>query len=121
MPAKRTQAFTVTGSTNSQVLDTGIESTVAENIHLLGVYVSVSAYQGNELVGWISQTRYLQIEDYIIRTHTASGTDQYPVTTARDYIEVDVQLDIGQKFQIGINSGGTASDLYGAYLFMVTN
>ena len=117
--SNRTQSFSVTGSTNSTVLDTGISSTNEETLFLKGVYISVSALQGNTVEGWISQTRHVQILDYPLRTHVASGTNQYPDTNGVHYLPIERELQVGETFQIGINSGGTATNIFGAYEFEV--
>ena len=119
--SRRTQKYSVTGATNALTLDGGIQSTEDEKIKLIGVYISASALVGNTIEGWISQTRHVEIIDYVLRTHTASGTNQYPDTNGMHYIPVERDLEVGLAFKIGVNAGGTGSNIFGAYEFEVLN
>jgi|TARA_Y100000310_G_C20573484_1_gene759259 hypothetical protein len=117
--SKRTQALTAAGSANGTVLDGGITSTEDEKIHLLGVYVSVDQLAGNTIEGWIGQTRHVEIYDYNLRSHAASGSNQYPDVTATHYLPIDRPLEVGKTFKLGMKCGGTATDIFGAYEFEV--
>ena len=115
----RTQALTAAGSANATVLDGGIASTEDEKIRLLGVHVSVDQLAGNTIEGWIGQTRHVEIYDYNVRTHAASGTNQYPDTRAANYLPINRDLEVGKSFKLGIKCGATATDVFGAYEFEV--
>lgn len=113
--ARRWQKITVTGSANGLVLDDGLESTEQERVRVIAVHVAVSAAQGNSVEGYIRQTRELQVDDRILDVSTASGSDAYPSTTKLRKLMLDRELAIGERLQVGVRSGGTATNLYGAY------
>jgi len=115
----RTQSLTAVGVANSTVLDGGITSTAQEKIRVVGFYITSDEQAGNIIEGWISQTRFQQIYDYNIDTIEASGTNQYLSVSKVGYLKVDKELREGETFQVGVNCGGTATDIFGAYEFEV--
>lgn len=117
----RYQSFDVTGVSNTLTLDAGLTSTEQEQIRLVGVYLSVDEIVHNDVEGWISQTRHLQIDDAVLDTDEADGTPSYRSTTKVNYLEIGRDLSPGETFQIGIRCGGTATDVAGAYKFEITN
>lgn len=117
--ARRFQKFVVTGATNSLVLDDGLESTEQERIHVMAVHVSVSDQVGNSLEGYVRQTREIEIDDRVLDTIKADGTNAYKSTDKLRTLMLDRPLAIGERLQVGIRSGGTATNLYGAYEYEI--
>mgnify|MGYP003140377637 CR=1 FL=1 len=95
--------------------DTGIQSTAEERKFLHGMFVSVSAYAGNQLEGHIGQTQHVGVYDYAVRSHAASGTNQYPATNPINYIAIGRELAVGEVFKAGLECGGTNTNLFGSY------
>lgn len=113
--ARRWQKITVTGSANSLVLDDGLESTEQERVKVVAVHVAVSAAVGNSVEGYIRQTREVEVDDRVLDVQAASGTNSYPSTTKLRTLMLDRDLAVGERLQMGVRSGGTASNLFGAY------
>lgn len=117
--ARRYQAIDVTGSVNSLVLDVGIESTEQERIRIVAVHAAVSVVVGNKVEGYVRQKQEIEIMDWIMDTSEAAGTDQYKSTSKMRSIMMDRELAVGERLQVGIRSGGTASNLVGCYEYEV--
>lgn len=115
----RYQAFEVTGVANSLVLDSGLTSTVSQPLRVLGVVMATDERAGNDAEGWISQTRHLKIDDAVIDTTAASGTNQYQSISKINQWDIGRDLAAGEVFQLGIRCGGTATDLDGCYVYEV--
>jgi hypothetical protein len=112
--------FAVTGVINTTVYDGGIESTESEKITVNAILISVSAYQGNLIEGWIEREKIVDVSDYLLNTHQAAGAaNAYKSTVKMLRIPVDAALDIGKIFKIAVNSGATASDIFGAYEYTI--
>lgn len=92
----------VTGSPNTLVLGTGLVSTEVEPKVIKGLYITVSARNGNMIEAWIERERTLQILDTIF----SLSSDSF-----RLYIPVDVDLPIGRRFAVGVRSGATATNI----------
>jgi hypothetical protein len=110
--------FDVTGVANDEVLDDGIESIETEDRHLKYVLVNVSVQNGNKIVCYLDQDRWIEIPDYLIDTRESTGsTNTQKSTVKMNRIEVDKLLPLGEKFKIGVISGGTLSSVSGAYVY----
>lgn len=117
--ARRFQKIIVTGNANSLVLDDGLESTEQERVRVVAVHVAVSAQQGNSVEGYVRQTREIEVDDRILDVSGSSGTNSYPSTNKLRTLTMDRELAIGERLQMGVRSGGTATNLYGAYEYEV--
>lgn len=117
----RYKKFSVTGVTNTETLDTtGIQSTVAEPKHLKGLLVNVDDVVGNDVVGIIGQVAHLEIPDYLLDSEdTTGGANTVRSNHKFQFIELGLDMVVGEVFQIGITCGGTASNLRGAYVYEI--
>jgi hypothetical protein len=112
--------FGVTGVINTTVLDGGIESTEAEKITVVALLISVSAYQGNLIEGWLEREKVVDIPDYCLNTHEAAGAaNAYKSTVKMLRIPIDLLLDIGKTFKVAVNSGATANNIFGSYEYTI--
>lgn len=110
------KAFFVDGQNNETVLDAGLMSTVEAPVRVRAVIINVLAHEGNVIEGWIGTRRVLEIYDFCLDTQEATATDLGPFSTVKiGRLPVDLEIPKGMAFKIGINSGGTSSDIYGAY------
>lgn len=118
MAETRTQRFSVTGVANVTTLDTGLTSNTDEKYHLQGIYLRVSGWVDNIIIGMFMTTKILDIPDYLVHTDesTASGNTQKSVTLDR-YFDINLDIPVGQTFKIGIQCGGTAKNLTGSYVY----
>lgn len=114
------QEFSVTGSANTTVWDDGISSTEAEKKKLVSIIISVSDYKGN-LVRVIKEREDIaKIYDYVLNTHAnTGGTSTLYSTHKLIEIPVDIEIPVGQTIQIGIQSGATATNIFGAYKYEI--
>jgi hypothetical protein len=120
MPVTYYKHFGVTGVINTTVYDGGIESTEAEKITVKALLISISAYQGNLVEGWLEREKIVDIPDYCLNTHEAAGAaNAYKSTVKMLRIPVELALDIGKIFKVAINSGGTANNIFGAYEYEI--
>jgi hypothetical protein len=112
--------FGVTGVINTTVLDGGIESTESEKVTIKAILISVSAYQGNLIEGWVEREKIVDLPDYLLNTHEAAGAaNAYKSTVKMLRIPVDIVLDIGKIFKIGVNSGAIANNIFGSYEYEI--
>lgn len=118
---KRYKSFTVTGVTNTTTWDAGIRSTEAEPKRILGVMVSTSRHIGNHVKGEVEREEVVDLLDYNLDTTEQLGTANVMRSTTKiGYIEIGVALLVGEEFRLGIACGGTASNLYGSYVYEIT-
>ena len=118
---KRTQGFAVTGENTKLKLDTGLESTTDRPKKILGVYITVSQWQGNTIEGYLETDRVVEINDRVIDTYyTPGAANAYCSTRKLNYIPIDFDLPVGKRFQIGVRSGATKNDIEGAYEYEIT-
>ena len=113
------KGFTITGVINSTVYDDGIGSTETEARKLVEVLVCVSAQAGNALQAFIGNERVIEdLSDYHLDTpeSTASTNTQKATSKIRRLI-IDKDLPTSDKFKLAIQSGGTATDVYGVYVY----
>jgi len=112
--------FAVTGVINTTTFDAGIESTEAEKKTIKAILISVSAYVNNVVEAWLERERIVEISDYVLNTHEAAGAaNAYKSTVKMLRIPIEVALDVGKIFKVAVKSGGTASDIYGAYEYTI--
>ncbi|MEM1558217.1 MAG: hypothetical protein QXG12_06465 [Thermoproteota archaeon] len=100
----------VTGAPNTLVLGTGLVSTEVEPKIIKGLYIIVSARNGNMVEAWIERERILQILDTIFNL----ASDAF-----RLYIPVDVDLPIGRRFVVGVRSGASATNIDVTYEYEI--
>lgn len=117
--AMRYRKIVVAGAADSQVLDSGLQSTQQEQRTLLALHLAVSAYQDNIVEAFILQTQHLEIPDYLIDTWAAVGSGAPYATARMTRWPIELELGIGEIFQVGIRCGGTASNLRGAYEYTI--
>jgi len=112
--------FSVDGTANAVTWDTGIESTEAEKKRIVAVLISVSGYQNNVLRGAIEREDILKIRDYVLDTYGSTGsTNTQYATTKINRIPIGHDLAVGRTFKIGIECGGTATNIRGAYEYEI--
>jgi len=110
------KGFNQAGTINTTELDDGLQSTAKSPKRIRAVLINVSAYEGNVLEGWIGNERVLEIYDNVLDTIEDLGAANFPYSTSKlGRIPIEIDVEIGQKFQIEIRCGGTASDIVGAY------
>jgi hypothetical protein len=120
------QHFNVPYTTADLVLDTGLASTEKEPKTLHSILVQVDGYNGAYVEGWIKQRKLVDIQDSLIDTTEVQAefdSDGVPANAKSamriNEIPVEIELGVGEIFQIGIrNVGGTVS-LAGSYVFEV--
>ena len=114
------QKFSVSGEANKVVYDDGLESSKENPKRLLSVLIQVSAYQGNDVQGWWEREKVFELPDYLIDTVEREG-DAYQNKSFNRLNEIGVGYDIpvGSSFTVAISSGGTESDIRGAYRYEI--
>lgn len=112
--------FTVTGVNNSTVLDDGLTSSQEAPKRLKSVMINVAAREGNKIQGWLEREKVFELPDTLIDTAELTGADTFPLSyNALNEIPVGVDMPVGTTFKVGIESGGTKSDLTGAYRYEI--
>lgn len=119
MPEKLYQAYAVTGSANTTVYDSGITSTETEKKRVLSVLINVSNYAGNLVQGWLEREKKVDVYDYVLNTDNATGTNAYRSTSKIIEIPLELDVPVGQTFKMAIKSGGTATNIQGAYKYEI--
>lgn len=110
------KAFNVDGTINITELDGGLMSTVEVPTRIRAVLINTSATEGNIIEGWIGTKRVLEIYDYNLDTQEESAADTPPFSSQKiGRLPVEIDVPAGQSFKIGVNCGGVASNLFGAY------
>lgn len=117
--ATRYRKIVVTGVADDQVLDMGLQSTQQEQRTLVALHLAVSAHADNVVEGFILQTQHVEIPDYLIDTWDAAGSGAPYSTTKLRRVEINLDLAVGEIFQVGLRCGGTVSSLRGAYEYMI--
>ncbi len=116
------KGFNVNGTINVTELDAGLVSLVEEKKRVRAVLISSSAWEGNIIEGWIGTNRILEIYDYCLDTQELAGADTPPLSALKTIrIPIDEEIPAGQIFKIGINCGGTASNIFGAYEYEIVS
>lgn len=118
------QSFKLTGVLADTVLDTGLASTEKEPKTLHSILVQVSEYDGAFVEGWIKTKRLVDIPDSLIDTIEAQPEASFDGVPANaksanriNEIPVEIELGVGEIFQIGIRNVGGTVDLVGLYVF----
>jgi len=110
--------FKVSGSANSTVWDTGISGTETEKKRIISIIITVSDYKGNLIKGTVERVEVLKIYDYNLDTFATSGSTNTVRSTDKIIeIPLDIELDQGETFKVGIECGSNATDIYGAYKY----
>ena len=117
--ATRYRKITVAGVADDLVLDMGLQSTQQEMRTLVAVHLAVNAHQDNVAEGYILQTQHLEIPDYLLDTWDAAGSGSPYSTSKLRRVEINLELAVGEIFQVGLRCGGTATNLRGAYEYMI--
>jgi hypothetical protein len=115
------QKFAVTGIANKTILDAGIQSTEKVKKTLISVLIQTSAYNGNTVEGWIQQLKVTEVAESLLDTVERESDEKMNKSANRiNEIPVAAPLEIGQLYQIGINSGATPSDISGSYVYEIS-
>lgn len=110
------KAFNVTGVINITTLDGGLVSLTEEPKRVRAVLINSSAFEGNIIECWIGTNRVMECYDYLFDTQEETAGATAPLSQNKiSRLPIEMDIPPGQIFKIGINCGGTASDLYGAY------
>ena len=117
--ATRYRKIVVAGVADSQVLDMGLQSTQQEQRTLIALHLAVSAHEDNIVEAYILQTQHVEIPDYLLDTWDAAGSGQPYSTSKLRRVEIGLELQVGEIFQVGIRCGGTATNLRGIYEYMI--
>lgn len=115
------QAFAVTGSASVSVLDsTGLVSTKEEPKTLVSIIPNVSDYKDNILVGWVEREKRVEIYDKVLGTEADNGDTNTPYSTGKMLeIPVNFEIPVGQDFKVGMDCGANATNLHGAYKYLI--
>ena len=117
--AMRYQRIAVNGAVNSLVLDDGIESTEQEHIRIHRIILAVNQAQDNVVEGYVRQKQEVELADQILPEYDGTATSAPTTTNRMTSLEMMRELAIGERFQIGIRSGGTATNIRGGYEYEV--
>lgn len=120
MGTRRT-AYTAAGSANSTVHSSTFQSTEAQPKTVVSVEVATSGLQGNFVEIWIDQDKYQDIYDYNLRTYSVATADSSTNANPITRLEVGKELQVGQQLTVAINSGGTATNIFGAIVWTDRN
>lgn len=110
------KSYAVAGVINVTTLDAGLVSETDEPKRIEAILINLSAYEGNTVEGWIGNKRVLEIREEVFDTEEDLGAANFPYSTNKiGRLPIELDIPPGQIFKIGINCGGTASDIRGAY------
>lgn len=109
------KGFSVTAVANDTTLDSGLVSEVGKPVHVRAVIINVSVHVGNVLECWIGTKRVTELYDYSIDTQELSAGNDQLSGTKIVRLEIDLDVQPGQVFKIGLNCGATGATLTGAY------
>lgn len=98
----------VSGVANQEVGGTGITSTQEEPKRIIGVYVIVSARAGNIVKLAVEREDIAEIHDDFLPTNT-----DFP----KPFIELDLELPVGETLKPFIKSGATATNITVIYVY----
>lgn len=114
------KAFRVTGAVNQIVWDDGLTSTEAEPKHLRGVYLTTSDWFGNLVKASIEREEVMSIYDFNIDSYNYLSTGNGARSTNKPYyFELNIDIPLGRTFRIGLQCGGTATTIYGVYVYEI--
>ena len=117
--AMRYQRIAVDGAVNSLVLDDGIESTEQEKIRIHRIILAVNVAQDNVVEGYVRQKQEIELADQVLVEYDGTASSEPATTNRMTSLEMMRELAVGERFQVGIRSGGTASSLRGGYEYEV--
>ena len=110
------KAFTVIGQINVTVLDGGLTSLVEIPVHVNAIIINTTAHEGNIIEAWVGNKRVTEIYDYCLDTQELAAADTPPLSDGKiGRLSIDIDVPAGQIFKVGVNCGGVASTLFGAY------
>ena len=110
------KAFLVEGTANVTELDDGLMSTVEVPVKVRAVIINCTVLLGNVIEGGIGTQRVLEIYDYCLDTREGAASDLPSYSTTKmGRIPIELDVPAGLAFKIGVRSGGTESDICGAY------
>lgn len=111
----------VDGVINETAYDQGLQSTEESPVTIDAILINLSAHEGNVIEGWIGTNRILAISDYVFDTQEESAADTPPFSSTKiNRLPINEKIPGGSSFMIAIRSGGTASNIYGAYEYSPT-
>jgi|TARA_Y100000034_G_C6757819_1_gene337295 uncharacterized protein YukE len=115
----RSEKFTITGIANAETASSVIfQSTESERKRLKGVYLTVSAYQANQVKIYKNQEAIQDLYDYLLDTHEQDATAAYyPSTNKMHFIPMDEEAPVGTQFKVTLVCGGNLTTLYGAWVY----
>ena len=112
------KAFNVNGILNTTQYDDGLVSLVEVPVRLKSFIINTSAMEGNIVEGWIGNKKLVEIYDYCLDTQEETAGATAPLSQNKiSIIPLDIDIPPGQLFRIAINSGGVASNIFGAYAY----
>lgn len=115
------QLIRITGAINAITYDDGLESSLENPKRLLSIIAGVSAYQDNDVQGYLEREKIFDLPDKCIDTDEEGSTDKISKSFNRlNEIEVGHDIPAGSTFKAAIKCGATASDFYGAYRYEIT-
>ena len=115
---KRYEAFTITGEVNDTAWDDGLVGTEGVPKKLLGLILFVTGQTGNIIKLDRERKTLLTLYDYHIDTDEQNTDTNTPKSATKiNYIDIEVDVPVGIKAQVGIACGASAKDVYGAYVY----
>ncbi len=120
--SKRYQAFTISGVANKQTFDAGIESNQAETKKLIALLVHVSGYAANFIQLYKGSEKIADVYDYHFDTLADLGAANFPQSTGKlQRIDLEIDLPLGQRIKACLECGATIKNLFGCYIYEVTD
>lgn len=119
--AKRYKAFTITGEDNKTIWDPGLKGTKAAPKKLLGLLLHVSGQAGNLILLDHERERLMSLYDYHLDTDEVNIADTHPKSdTKLIWIDIEQAVPAGEIVMVGIQSGGSAKNVFGSYVYELT-
>lgn len=100
--------YLVNGAINAEVIGSKFISPENEKRFVQGVYLQVSAQEGNTINLYLEREKIAEITDYIIPTTAGVYNIFFPL---------NLQLPVGQSLTLSVQAGGTANNLRAVYLY----
>ena len=115
------QLIRITGGENAVTFDGGLESSLENPKTLLSILVNVSAYQDNDIQGYLEREKIFDLPDKLLDTVEEGATDKISKSFNRlNEIEVGTDIPAGSTFKAAIKCGATPTNLVGAYRYEIT-
>ena len=116
--SRRSQSFTITGSTTLEVADSGIQSVQGENTKtLVAITISVSAWNGAIVKAYEGQTQKQGAYDSDFRGYAAIASLTEGNVVLNPGFEVNRNLDIGNPYKVAVSPTATATSIRGSYVY----